>query len=508
MRPVNREGLRRRVTIFALSALVAILAVVGSAEAKETLKLTILHMNDIHSHYRPHDGTESTGKVGGLMRAATAIKEELKQCRAEGRTPLLLMAGDLLTGTPYGKEYKGKLGVELMNKMGFRAMAVGNHEFDKGLGHLMKVLKPEMSFKLLSSNITHKSGAYPFDRSIEDRFPEAETRMVVFGLTLTNTPKRTGGNTNGLVFHDSIKTAKAFLKDYRHKDLVIALTHIGLDQDRKLARRCPKIDVIVGGHSHSVLEKPKRTVCGGPIIVQAGSYTRWLGRLDVDVRNGRVVKSKGRLIQLTSKYKDDPEIAAAIKKKELDAEFFEKIAETRVPLNGDRTRRGSKDLNCLGRLVAYLMAKAVGADLAFVNQGGIRASFNVGDITLYDAGIAFPFPGTVVKLTLSGKDLREVLAQSAAMAPFAPGILLTHGVEYRIACGNVKIKRVGKEPFDPNKKYIIATNTFLANGGDDHSKLKELAQDVEPTSADILKLLVGFLKEKQVITKEVLAETR
>ncbi len=504
----NRMDFFRRGTIFAVAALAALLVVTGSSHAKETLKLTIFHMNDIHTHYVPHDGTECTGHVGGLMRASTVIKEQIEQCRANGRTPLLLMAGDLLTGTPYGTKYKGKLGVKLMNTMGFKAMAVGNHEFDNGRCHLIQELKPGMHFKLLSANIIDDSGAYPFDRSMEERFPQAGTRMVIFGLTLTETPKKTSGKTTGLQFQDSIKTAKAFLKDYRHKDLVIALTHIGLDQDRKLAGKCPKIDVIVGGHSHSVLEKPERPFCGGPIIVQAGSYAKWVGRLDVDVQDGRVVRSRGRLIPLTAKYKDDPEIAALLEQNPLPEGTLDKIAETRVLLNGEATKRGSRDPACLGRLVAYLMAKEAGADAAFINQGGIRASVNVGDIRRYDAEIALPFSNKLVKLTLLGRDLRDVLEQGAEMDPYKGGILLTSGLDYRTSGGKVFIKNVGNQPFDPEKKYLIATNDFLADGKDGHTVLGEKKQDVEVTSTLIRDLFVNFLKQKKVITRKLLAETK
>lgn len=508
MRPTKMADLRRHGVLFAVAAWVALFIFSGSAQAKETLKLTILHMNDIHTHYLPHDGTQSTGPVGGLKRASTVVKEEMEKCRAAGRTPLLLMAGDLLTGTPYGEEYKGVLGVKLMNRMGFKAMVVGNHEFDRGPRHLMEELRPIMNFKLLSANITDESGAYPFARSFEESFPQAEAKMVIFGLTLTDTPEETGKKTKGLEFHDSLRTAKEFLQDYRHEDLVIALTHIGLEQDRKLARKCPKIDVIVGGHSHSVLKKPQRPVYRGPIIVQAGSYSRWVGRLDLDVKDGRVIRSQGRLIQLTSGHKDDPDVVALLEEYPLPPGTLEKIAETRVPLNGERSRRGSKAPNCLGRLVAYLIAKEADADVGLVNQGSVRGNLNAGDIRRYDAKIALPFPNKLVRLTLTGRDLREVLRENSRIKPYKGGILLTHGVDYRITCAGLSIRRVGDEPFDPEKKYVIATNDYLAEGNDGHKELGDRAQDVEVTSTSVFDLFAKFLTKQKVITKQILAKTR
>lgn len=494
---------------FVLIVLVALLALGGSINAEETLKLTILHMNDPHAHYLAHDGKESTGPIGGFHRAATVIKDTLKQSRSEGRKTLVLLAGDLLTGSPYSRQYKGRLGVKLLNTMGFSAMVVGNHEFDHGKDNLLQKLRPQMAFRLLSANITDESGHYLFERATEEKVGPSNTRIVIFGLTTETTPDISSpGNVDGLFFQDSVETAKGFLKAYSHDDVVIALTHIGITRDRELALAFPKIDVIVGGHTHTLLQKPERPGQSGPIIVQAGADAKWVGLLNVDLQNGSVVNYDGRLIDLDSKVLADPKIAAIIAEHPLPPKWSEKIAETRVFLDGNRTAGGSAALNSLGRLISYLMAEEAGAEAAFTNQGGIRNSISVGKITLGDIDMALPYPNKLVKLILTGEDLLAVLQRSHDNDPYSGGKLLTYGLDYHIAGGKVKIDRVARKPFDPRQNYSIATNDFLAAGKDGYEILRDRAQDVHRYTTAVKKILMDFLKEKQTITTDTLAETK
>lgn len=497
---------RGRATLpFILALLFSCLFLVGASQAAEALKLTILHMNDPHAHYVPYAEPGVEGLIGGFAKAQTVLKEVQARNQAEGRHTLILMGGDLLMGTPFSTAFKGKLGVTLMNKMKFNAMTVGNHEFDYGQDNLLVNLKPLMEFPLLSSNTRTSSGQNVFQGVLEKKYPESNTTVVIFGLTTTDTPTTTHpDNVTGLVFDDPVATAKGILDRVSEKDLVIALTHIGVYEDKKLAEACPKISVIVGAHSHTAIFEPMKV--NQTIISQAGAYARYVGKLDLDVVDGKITNYKGELIALTSAIKEDQEIAAIIAEyqAQLDASLSKVIGKTEVFLEGTRRSvRSGKETN-LGRLIAYNMAVNSRSDIAILNGGAIRGSIKEGDITLNDVYTIFPFPDTVVKMNLSGEDIIAVLQRGAELEPGRGGKLQTFGLTYTTDGDKVTIEKIRGQPFDHGKIYSVATNDFLAAGGDGYTILKEKGKNLYNSGPMISDLLINYIREKKVITQETL----
>ncbi|HTY22387.1 MAG TPA: 5'-nucleotidase C-terminal domain-containing protein [Desulfomonilaceae bacterium] len=493
--------------IFLILILVCALGIPAAvAQSSKPLKLTILYMNDPHAHYEPYQEGSTKELIGGFAKAQTVFKEVLAANRAQGRETLIFLAGDLLMGTPFSTAFKGRLGVKLMNKMNFTSMTVGNHEFDYGQANLLKTLKPMMKFPLLSANTTSESGKFLFQRSMQKKFPKSETRAVIFGLTTTDTAITTHPkNAKGLVFHDPIQTTRELLKKVKKDDLVIALTHLGVDEDKKLAQDCPRINVIIGGHSHTALLEPLRV--GDTIICQAGAYAKYVGRLDMEVSEGHVTQYSGRLILLGPDVKPDEEIASIIgeHKKLMDDRLNEVIGKTEIFLDGTRSNiRSGHDTN-LGRLVAYNMAASSGSDVAMINGGSIRASLKEGAITLNDIYTVLPFSNTVVTMNLTGKDLLAALARSADLEPGSGGKLQTFGIEYRIDQGAVKIDDIRDKGFDPEATYSVAVNDFLAAAGDGYTVFKERGKNVYDSSLLVSDLLIGFIKAKKVINPETLA---
>jgi 5'-nucleotidase / UDP-sugar diphosphatase len=488
-----------------LALLFSCLIMVGASQAADALKLTILHMNDPHAHYLPYAEAEVQGLIGGFARAQTVLKEVQAQNKAEGRHTLILLGGDLLMGTPFSTAFKGKLGVTLMNKMKFNAMTVGNHEFDYGQDNLLADLKPLMEFPLLSSNTRTSSGQNVFQGVLEKKYPPSNTTVVIFGLTTTDTPTTTHpDNVKGLVFDDPIATAKGILDRVGEKDLVIALTHLGVDEDKKLAEACPKIDVIIGGHSHTAIFEPIKV--NQTVISQAGAYARYVGKLDLDVVDGKITNYKGELIELTPAIKEDQEIAAIISeyKAQLDAGLGKVIGKTEVFLEGTRRSvRSGKETN-LGRLISYNMAVNSLSDVAILNGGAIRGSIKEGDITLNDVYTVLPFPDTVVKMNLSGEDIVAVLQRGAELEPGSGGKLQTFGFTYTTEGSKVKIDAIRGQPFDPAKIYSVATNDFLAAGGDGYKVFKEKGKNLYNSGPVLSDLLINYISEKKVITQEML----
>ena len=272
-----------------------------------------------------------------------------------------------------------------------------------------------------------------------------------------------------------------------------------MDEDKELARACPRINVIIGGHTHTALFQPLRV--GDTIICQAGAYAKYVGRLDLEALDGRVINYSGRLILLGPDVKEDEEIKSIIKerKKLMDNSLNQVIGRTEVFLDGTRWNiRSGQDTN-LGRLIAYNMASNSGADLAMINGGSIRESLKNGDITLNDVYTALPFPNTVVTMALKGKDLEAALAKNLELEPGSGGKLQTFGIKYHVANGQVRIEDIRGKGFDPEATYKVAINDFLAAGGDGYTVFKEKGKNHYDSSLLVSDLLIAFIKAKKVI---------
>lgn len=491
-----------------LSFLTLPLCFAGNCDAPTEFKVTILHMNDPHAHYDPYKIAKDGEPMGGFARAKTIMDGIEARNRTDRVDTLKLMAGDLLTGTLYSTAFQGEMGVRLMNEMGFTAMVVGNHEFDYGLENLFRIRKL-MKFPLLSANIKTSEGKHLFRTILKEKMPVTGGRVVIFGLTTEQTPTSTlPDNVKGLQFDDPIETAKDILKQFTDSDFVVALTHIGLDQDERLAEACPKIDVIIGGHTHSDVDPPRRV--GDTVICQAGAYTRYVGRVDLDVKKGRVATFQGKLIDLTAQTKEDPKIRSSIDKfkKPLEKAMKIKVGETLVFLDGKLTTVRSGRESNLARLIAYVMAESCGADVAIVNGGGIRSSINEGTITLGDVHTVLPFGNTVVKLDMAGADLLEVLQRSADLKEGSGGKLQTCGIESTHAGGKVSIRKVRGRAFSAADTYSVAVNNFLLAGGDGYTIFKEKGKNVRNTFALVSDLLVDYLKRTKVVTGKILDDLK
>jgi 5'-nucleotidase len=261
----------------------------------EIVKLTILHTNDVHSRIDafPMDGTANQG-LGGTAQRATL----LKKIRAAEKNVLLLDAGDIFQGTPYFNMYGGELEMKIMSALGYDAATIGNHDFDNGMDGLLKQL-PHAQFPLLNanydfSNTILKGSTQPFKI-----FKKQGVKIGVFGvgielkgLVAKNLYKET-------VYNDPLSTANAIAARLRQDekcDYVVCLSHLGYKyRDEKisdivLAEKSRHIDLIIGGHTHTFLDKPTilKNTDGKPVIVnQAGWGGIMLGRIDVFFERGK-----------------------------------------------------------------------------------------------------------------------------------------------------------------------------------------------------------------------------
>ncbi len=487
----------------AVVVLAATLSLVSAQDKTSPLvKLTILHMNDPHGHYEPYREEGASGLVGGFAKAKTVIDEIVTKNRKSGRETLVLMAGDLLMGTLYTETFKGELGARLLNSMGFTAMTVGNHEFDYGVDSLYRNLKLELNCPLLSANIRDEFFRPQFDM-LKETFV-GTTRLVLFGLTTR------GSRAGDLFVSDPICAAKEVLDRYEDSDLVIALTHLGLSEDRELLDACPSIDVIVGGHSHHELrpsfEKDPRP------IVQAGAYARYVGRLDLEVRDGKVVGYESRLIDLSPEVKDDEEITRIISEHKSRIPYccFVPVGTSEVFLNGTNHKGWSVYHTApVAKLITYVMAAHTDAQVAITNAGGIRWSLPKGEISYADLFQVIPFPNRCVKMHLKGWELQNLVRESVESSRGYKELLQQFGLTLETdEPGNLVIRKVRDEDFDPQKTYSVVTNDFLADRLHAHGVVDKEKTPFTQSPTLIRDLVAEFVRGKGVITGRLIDELK
>jgi 2',3'-cyclic-nucleotide 2'-phosphodiesterase (5'-nucleotidase family) len=439
-------------------ALAIVLLCASAAASAETL--TILHINDLHGALQPArtvaDGTDE----GGIARLATLVRAE--------RTPatLFLAGGDLMQGTNLSNLFSGKPVIEALNLMGLDASAVGNHEFDNGLAAFRERAK-EAAFPFLASNI---DGDGPWKPGIVRTV--GRLRVALFGLATPDTPVETHPlNVRGLAFRDAVAAARAAVAELRPRaDLVVVLSHLGSDEDERLAAAVPGIDVIVGGHTHTKITQP--VIVGSTLILQAYERGTVLGRLALTVEGGRVIAVDYRLLPITPELAEDPQVAAVVERyrRRLDAKMAEVVGTALVDLEGTKESLRTRETN-LGDVVADAMREAAGAEVALVNGGTIRAGIPAGPVTVGTLYNALPFDNWVISFAVTGAELRQALEIGLSRVetrdggfPHVSGMTYTFNPSAP-AGHRVVAVTVGGAPLDEHRRYVLATHDFLAAGG-------------------------------------------
>jgi 2',3'-cyclic-nucleotide 2'-phosphodiesterase (5'-nucleotidase family) len=460
-------------------------------------ELRVLHLNDTHAH------------LDNVARRVTAIKE----ARAEVENSILLDAGDVFSGTLFFNQYEGLADLQFMNMIGYDAMVPGNHEFDKGPEVFAEFIK-QAEFPIVSANIDYSNepalnslfkdeiGSPAEDGTIYPAIilEVGGEKIGVFGLTTPETAFLANPGEN-VVFENEIEKAKEAVEQLEQRGInkIIALTHLGYTYDVELAKQVEGIDIIVGGHSHTQLDEPVvfNEDTEPTIVVQAKEYSEYLGKLDVVFNKDGVLTSwNEELVHIDAKDENgqylipsDEEAQKLYEEllgpiEELKAEI---VGTSDVFLNGERTfvRRGETNLGNLitdGMLAAAKKAIPE-TTLALQNGGGIRASIDKGEISLGEVLTTMPFGNTLVTLELSGAEVIEALENGvskieevAGRFPQVSGMKFTFDATKpageRIVEVFVKTEN-GYEPIDKDNMYVLATNAYIANGGDDYQVFKK-----------------------------------
>ena len=469
------------------------LAVTANA-AEETAQdlngdIVILHTNDVH------------GAIAGYAKVA-ALKDAYE---ARGAYVLLMDAGDFIQGDPTVSTSEGATAVELMNLAGYDVVSLGNHEFDYGYQNL-KDLEADADFAIVDANVLY-NGRVAFEDNLVFTAPDG-TKIGVFGLDTPETAtKAHPAKIQGVTFlagEDLYDCAQEQVDALTAEgcNYVICLGHLGIDDESAgnrsidLLEHVDGIDVFIDGHSHStradLLDATDGTgMVGNTMVTSTGTKLESIGVVTIDAE-GVITTSTTPVADLTAEDADVAARAAAIQK-EIDDEYGTVFAKTEVALNGEREPGNRTEETNLGDLITDALVwgaerEGTEVDAAVTNGGGIRASIAAGDITKKDINTVLPFGNTLSIVQVTGAELLEALEASTYCTPTSiGGFPQVSGIEFTVdttkaydqgelypgstyygpkSIQRVTIETVGGEPFDANATYTIATNDFMAAGGD------------------------------------------
>lgn len=462
-RKPTKPGISRSRIIPTIIIVFAVLLIIScTAIWAEDIDIRILHVNDFHGFAQGYiiPGTnEHRGNIACLAKLTEKLRTE--------KPSLLLAAGDMIQGDNWANLSQGKSVIDLMNLMRFDAMSVGNHEFDYGKDILRQRIR-EANFPVLGANVL---GMETFLKPYVIR-KVAGVRIALIGVVTEDTPETTHPkNVVGLVFSSPAATLKTIINKIRKEaDVIVVLSHNGFNADINLAGTVSDIDVIVGGHSHTRVDKP--VVIGKTVVVQAYEHGKVLGVLDLTISNCKVTRTNGYLADISPDSMPKDHIIAdkvALYQFRVDAVMQDVIGETKTDLDGANVRKGETNL---GNFIADVMKEASGADAAIINGGTIRKGVSKGPLKVSDIYSIVPFDNYIVAIRLQGKQIRDTLEHGVSVNednsgrfPQISGICFTFQPAQK-AGSRVGDIFIGNVPLDPEKEYTIATNDFLAAGGD------------------------------------------
>ena len=464
-------------------------------------ELNILHINDLHSRIEAinkYDSTCSADEAaknecfGGIARVKTAI--DTRRGELGDANVLVLDAGDQFQGSLFYSMFKSGPVADFMNGIRFDAMAIGNHEFDDGPQELLKFIDAA-EFPIISGNTKAAEGSILTGKYEPYIIKEMGGEKVAVVSVLATDTDETSSPGDQISFQDEIEYLKTAVQEIEAQgvDKIILLSHVGYGRDKEIAAAVEGIDVIVGGHSHTLLSStdekaagPYPTMVANPAgtevpIVQAYAYSKYLGDLKVVFDdNGVVISAEGAPQLLDSSVVADAGFAAKVEElgqplQELKQKVVGSTADVIV---GDRNVCRAEECS-MGNLVADAQLDRVkdqGITISIANSGGLRASIDSGDVTMGEVLTVLPFQNTVATFQLKGSDLAAALENGVSQIEDVAGRFpQVAGMKYSFDRSKPPGERItdiqvkegeGFMPLDPEKTYGVVTNNYIRGGGD------------------------------------------
>lgn len=454
----------RHSSIIISLAFMALASVTISAE-----KLVLLHTNDTHSQIDP-----TSKNLGGVERRKAIIDS----VRSAEPNVLLIDAGDMVQGTLFFALYGGEVEQKVMNRLGYDIQIMGNHEFDNGIDSLATIYRG-LKADVISTNYDLRHT--PLDGIVKPYLIKqfGDKRVAFIGINLDPKGMIADHNYPGLKYLDAVKAANStawHLKHNERVDRVVLISHIGYTSDSgvtdpELAAASEDIDIIIGGHSHTVIDvhNPKSVKAlianangDSVLIAQTGKSGINLGQIDFDLDTGHAVE---KLYPIDSRLdsKVNGEMTEMLRPYRHGVDSLMKVRIGYVASDFDVKRNGLRNL-------AADMVKAIGGkfssapvELAVINVGGIRSGWDKGSLTKGEVMNTFPFDNRVSILEISGRDLREAFD---VIAPRGDGVSGNVKLIYDASTGKCTSITIDGKPLDDDRNYVMATIDYLAQGGD------------------------------------------
>ena len=472
---------RTRRQIFRGIILLLLLITTGTTEER---RLFILHTNDIHGHIEAYDH-------GGLERIAAAVK--LFRA-AFGDEVVLLDGGDTSLGTPLSGTFHGKPTAEIMASMKYDAITLGNHEFNWGKEN-MRRLTTGMKTPVLCANLVTTDGSdppYPPYTIVE----KSGVKLAVIGMVTPDTYRRAPVEaTQGWEFLSPSVAFKSTYPTLPDVDLVIALTHLGVDADKILLEASPEIDLVVGGHSHTPLQEivyhSKRP------IVQAGCYGQYLGVLEilVDTEANSAQVESYRLLEFDSSSPLDPRAHEIVEQYATELRPILAQVVATVPETLSKLPEANSFDTPLGNFISDVFREQAQTDIALYNRGGVRFDMASGPLTVEDVHKLFPFDDPVTVLRGTGRQIWDIIEQGTVDGE---GPLSSSGLEAKFKNGKLYRVWVNGKSIQSRQMYTLATTGFLAGGGDGMTAIRQLQVIRKlPYTRDVL---LNYLKTHNTVT--------
>ena len=474
------------------------------ALAGNDVRLTILHTSDLHSRLLPYDfepsftdkslglgmgdldgdGLDDAGPFGGVSKIATILKREREQ---SGRV-LHVDSGDSFQGAIIFNEFDGEAEFRLLSEIGLNAAVLANHEFDKGAPNLAEQYGTEGSFRLLAANYDFENTNLPWATGLEQMVMPSTIydldglRVGVIGLANFSSLNSIYDESNSMgvipLEPGDVLPGEAAKLRSQGADLIVVVSHMGLDDDQEQALKFADIDIFMGGHHHVAIDPPlviTNEYTGKRIpVVHSGAFAKFVGRLDVVVRDGEVMSHDYSLFPVDNTVAEDPEVVDILE--EYSEELDVKYNTSQVIAYADQklTRYGSSGGDSmLGNFAAEAMRfyPGVETEIALTNTLGIRADIPPGDITIDDLFNSMPFDNTITTMFLSGREVQELLdfVSNRSTERGCSSQAQIAGIRFDMICDpylpraeNIMINGI---ELDLDGTYELATNNYIANGG-------------------------------------------
>ena len=517
------------------TAIAAGIALTAVSEARAEYSLSILHINDMHSRIESINRFDSTcdsegeaeGKCfGGIARVKTKLDQRRAALDKIGRPYLTLDAGDQFQGSLFYSTYKGAAAAGFLNKLDLDAMAVGNHEFDDGPETLAKFLD-RVQFPVISGNTSTYT-----EPLLKGRLPgyviveKGGEKIGIISVLATDTTETSAPGDN-VKFLDEISYLKSIVPEVEANgtNKIIALTHVGLAKDKEIAASVEGIDVIVGGHSHTLLSNsdPKAedkypvwvdNPAGQRVpIVQAGANSKYLGELRVTFDDdGMVVFATGNPHLLDASVEPDPIFAAKVAGLAIPIEELKKQVIGSVAADIDGSRDTCRTQECpMGNLITDAMVERVsgqGVTIGFQNGGGIRASIAGGEVTMGDVLTVLPFQNTLATFQIKGSDLVNALENGVSQVeeikgrfPQVSGLRFAWKADVEPMQGRIKQVQVkdgdGWTDIDPDTLYSVVTNNYVRGGGDGYKIFATNSQNAYDYGPGLEQVVADYIGANQ-----------